>query len=123
VRSAHLAHLDGVLGLNPTRDIYFRPAGGRIVEVRNYQTPEDGEPREVLACIFHLMQRLGFEDALFLGRLADAAPPEIAVLIAKMRAGEVIPDAAVWGHWQQRFSKTQILQAIDNAYPKETEVA
>jgi hypothetical protein len=121
VRSAHLTRLDGMLGLNPTRGIYFRPEGGRIVEVRNYKTPADGEPAEVLACIFHLMQHLGFEDADFLGRLADAAPPEIAVLIGRMRAGEAIRDAAVWGNWQQRFSKTQILQALDSTYPKDSE--
>jgi hypothetical protein len=121
VRSAHLARLDGMLGLNPTRGIYFRPEGGRIVEARNYKTPADGEPAEVLACILHLMQRLGFEDSAFLGRLADAAPPETAALIRRMRAGEEIPGAAVWGNWQQRFTKTQILQAIDSTYPKDSE--
>jgi hypothetical protein len=123
VHSARLTRLDAVLGLNATRGIYFRPEGGRIVEVRNYTTPEDGEPKEVLACIFHLMQRLGFDDAPFLERLARAGSPEIAVLVDKMLAGAPIADAGVWGDWRQRFSKTQILQAIDSTYPKESAVA
>jgi hypothetical protein len=122
VRSAHLTRLDGLLGLNPTRGIYFRPEAGRIVEARNYKTPEDGDPDEVLACILHLMQRLDFDDAAFLRQLAQVATPAVAVLIAKMLRGEEIQCAGVWGHWQQRFSKTQILQAIDRAHPKGSEI-
>lgn len=123
VRSAHLTRLDGVLGLNPVRGIYFRPEAGRIVEAQNYTTPEDGEPDEVLACIFHLMQRLNFDDATFLRELARTGPPAVAELVDKMLSGEEIRCSGVWGHWQQRFSKTQILQAIDHTYPRETEVA
>jgi hypothetical protein len=123
VRVAHLTRLDGLLGLNATRGIYFRPEGGRIVEAKDYKTPEDGEPVEVLACIFRLMQRLGFEDAPFLRRLLESGPPQVRVLIDKMMAGDEIPEAGVWGHWQQRFSKTQILQAIDGGYPKEGALA
>jgi hypothetical protein len=114
VSTAHFARLDGILGLNPIRSVYFRPEGGRIVEVRDYTTPEDGEPKDVLACIFHLMQLLEFNDVAFLNQLAIDSPLTAAPLIKKTLAGEKISDIGVWGDPRQRFSETQLLHALNN---------
>jgi hypothetical protein len=113
VRTAHFARLGGILGLNPIRSVYFRPERGRIVEARNYTTPEDGEPEDVLGCIFHLMQLLEFNDVAYLKKLASDSPPAAAALIKRMLAGEQIRDIGVMGDPRQRFSKTQILQALN----------
>jgi hypothetical protein len=113
VRAAHYAHLGGILGLNPIRSVYFRPEGGRIVEARHYTTPEDGEPKDVLACIFRLMQLLEFNDVAFLNQLAIDSPLMAGPLIEKTLAGEEISDIGVWGDPRQRFSKTELLQAVN----------
>jgi hypothetical protein len=116
VRTAHFLRLGPLLGLNPIRSVYFRPEGGSIVEVRNYTTPEDGEPEDVLACIFHLMQLLEFNDVAFLKQLARDSPSYAAAFIKRMLAGEEIRNIGVWGDPRQRFSKTQIPQAL-NKHP------
>ena len=83
------------------------------MEARNYTTPEDGDPEVVLASIFRLMQLLKFNDVAFLEQLARNGPPNAAALIKRMLAGEEIPDIGVWADPRQRFSKTQILQALN----------
>jgi hypothetical protein len=114
VRTAHLTRLGHLVGLNAVRGLYFRAERGRIIEAKGYRTPDDGDPHEVLACILRVMQRLGFNDDSFLKGISNATDPKVRALVDAMLSGKEVPGASVWGDWRQRFSETQILQAVSS---------
>ena len=119
VRAARRLHIDGVLGINTIRGNYFHPEGGRIVETRNYSKPHDGTRDEILNCVFYFLQQIGFDDFTFLKSILPDAPPEAADLAKMLILGKPISDIGVWGDSRRRFTKTQILQALDHSVPGE----
>ena len=48
--------------------------------------------------------------------MSKNAPPEAIPLIEMLTTDVPIPDNGIWGNLE-RFSKTQILQALDNSTP------
>jgi hypothetical protein len=60
------------------------------------------------------MQRLDFNDVAFLTQLAGDCPPRTTALIKRILAGEQLREIGVVGDPRQRFSKTQILEALNN---------
>jgi hypothetical protein len=114
VKLIHFLGLNNILGLNPLKGLYYHPEGGRIVETQNYSKPHDGAREEILGCWFKFFQQIEFNDEQFWNKVRPSAPPEAKVLIDKLVEGSIIPDLGIWGNLRRRFSKTQILQALDN---------
>jgi len=117
VKGIHAARLNKVLGLNQLEGLYYHPEGGRFVETQNYSKPFDGDREEILRCMFVFFQQVGFDDADYWRKIATHAPHEAMPLIEKLITGEPIPDLGIWGNIRRRFSRTQILQALDHNVP------
>jgi hypothetical protein len=118
VRVAHAARLDKLLGLNAIRGRYYHPEGGRIVETLDYPHRPVASRAEATACLFRFLQQVGFYDIDFLRRAATNAPPDFAHWTNMLAAGDPIPDNGLWGDPRRRFSKVQIVQAIENSSPQ-----
>lgn len=117
VKTIHAVGLNDTLGLNPLKGLYYHPEGGKIVETQNYNKPFDGDRAEILGCWFKFFQQVEFNDADYWRGLQKEAPPEALPLIEMLIAGEPIPDIGIRGNMRRRFSKTQILQALDHSVP------
>jgi len=119
VKAIHASGLNNILGLNPLNGLYYHPEGGIMLETKNYSKPFDGSREEILGCMFKFFQQVDFNDADYWRDRQKNAPPEALSLIEKLIAGESIPDTGIWGNYRRRFSKTQMLQALDHAFPSD----
>jgi hypothetical protein len=117
VKAIHALRLNNVLGLNPLRGLYYHPENGKIVETQNYNKPFDGNREEILGCWFKFFQNIELDDKTFWKEVSKNTPPEAIPLIEMLTTGVPIPDHGIWGNLRRRFSKTQILQALDNSTP------
>jgi len=113
-QTIHKFRLNKLLGLNDLKGLYFHPEGGKIVETRDYSKTYDGNLQEILRCWFIFFQQIEFTDSKFWIERKKYAPIEALELIDKLISGEPISDIGIWGDLRRRFSKKQILQAIDN---------
>ena len=111
--SVHKLHLNQILGLNKIKGVYFHPNNGKIVEMKNYSKPTDGPVEEVLPCMFKFFQQIKFNDSSFFLKIKEFLNPKYQNLCDKLIAGETIPDLGIKGNIRRRFSKDQILQAIN----------
>ena len=93
--------------------MYFHPNNGKIVEMKNYSKPTDGPVEEVLPCMFKFFQQIKFNDSSFFLKIKEFLNPKYQNLCDKLIAGETIPDLGIKGNIRRRFSKDQILQAIN----------
>ena len=114
----HRLNLNNFFGLNQLKGLYYHPEGGKIIETQNYSKPFDGNRVEILNCWFKFFEQINFTDADFWLRIKKSAPFEAKPLIDKLINGIAIDDIGIWGDQRRRFSKTQILQAIDNSASK-----
>ena len=119
-KTIHGLGLNEFLGLNSLKGLYFHPEGGKIIETKNYSRPFDGEHNEILQCWFKFFQQISFNNPDFWLKRKRYAPFEAIELIDKLINNEPIKDIGIWGNPRRRFSKTQILQAIDNSVPGNT---
>ena len=117
VKAIHAVGLNNILGLNPLKGLYYHPENGKIVETQNYNKPFDGNREEILGCWFKFFQQIELDDKSFWSDMSKNAPPEAIPLIEMLTTGVPIPDIGIWGNLRRRFSKTQILQALDNSTP------
>lgn len=117
VKTAMFFGLEKILGLNVTKGLYYHPEGGNIVEMQDYKLEFDGESAAILACWFKFYQQIGFDDQDFWTKTKKTASPESIFYIDQLLNGEQIADLGIWGNMRRRFSKTQILQAMDNSVP------
>ena len=115
--------MEGLFGINKTKGLYYHPYRGRIVETQDYRKPWDGRNDEMLNCMFRFFQQVDFTDSKFWSDHKKQVASHVVPWIDKLLAGEPIPDRGIWGHPRRRFSKTQILQAIDNSYPPDNREA
>jgi hypothetical protein len=116
-KTIHSIGLNNLLGLNSVKGLYFHPENGKIVETQNYSKPFDGNNQEILNCWFKFFQQIDFNDPDFWIHIKKSAPIESLHLIDKLIIGEQIEDIGIWGNLRRRFSKTQIIQAVDNSHP------
>lgn len=123
VKTIHALGLNEALGLNPLKGLYYHPERGRIVETQDYAKPFDGDREEILRCWFKFFEQVGFNDADFWRSKKAAAPAEALPLIDQLIEGSPIPDMGIWGNLRRRFSKTQILQALDPSVPSDYRIA
>jgi hypothetical protein len=114
-KTIHTFGLNELLGLNALKGLYYHPKGGKIVETKNYSKPYDGNLQEILRCWFKFFQQIEFNNPEFWLQRKKYAPIEAIELIEKLINNEPIKDIGIWGNLRRRFSKTQILQAIDNS--------
>jgi hypothetical protein len=114
VKAIHGIGLSNFLKLNSLNGTYFHPEGGKIIQTNNYSKPFDGDRDEILGCWFKFFEQVEFTDADYWRKIKIKAPSEAVPLIDKLVANEPIPDIGIWGKPRRRFSKTQILQAIEN---------
>ena len=113
VKIIHKIGLNNVLKLNSIDGTYFHPEGGKIIQTKNYNKPFDGNREEILGCWFKFFEQIEFNDPDYWEKLKIHAPREAIPLINKLTSNEPLPDNGIWGSPRRRFSKTQILQAID----------
>ena len=111
----HRLNLNNFFGLNQLKGLYYHPEDGKIIETQNYCKPFDGNRVEILNCWFKFFEQINFTDADFWLSIKKTAPFEAKPLINKLINGTAIDDIGIWGDQRRRFSKTQILQAIDNS--------
>jgi len=116
-KTIHGFGLNEFFGLNSLKGLYYHPEGGKIIETKNYSKPYDGELKEILQCWFKFFQQINFNNPEFWKERKKYAPIEAFELIEKLINNEPIKDIGIWGNPRRRFSKTQILQAIDNSAP------
>tara|TARA_B110000037_G_C17049389_1_gene477070 strand:+ start:160 stop:1101 length:942 start_codon:yes stop_codon:yes gene_type:complete len=114
-KTVHAMRLNELFRLNPLKGLYYHPEGGRIVETKNYSKPEDGSFEEIIHCWFIFFQQINFNDHEFWEERKKTSPKQVSNLIEKLISGDTIKDIGIWGNLRRRFSKTQILQAIDNS--------
>jgi hypothetical protein len=116
-KTIHLLHLQDVLGLNPLKGLYYHPEAGQIVETQNYCKPFDGDRKEVLRCFFVFFQQIGFTDSDFWqGQMKKPNFPAEAVgMVDMLLSGQAVPDIGIWGNMRRRFTRTQIMQAMDHS--------
>ena len=115
VNTIHKLGLGSALNLNQVNGTYFRPSNGKIVETQNYHKSFDGYRREILRCWFIFFQQIKFNDPEYWMDVKNIAPPEAIPMIDQLLANEPIRDIGILGHPRRRFSKAEILEAID--YP------
>ncbi len=100
-----------MLGLNSEGGVFYRPSRGQIIEV-----PHDGgfdvDRDETIACVLKFMQQVQFDDVGFLDLLKEKIPTH-ASLIAQVASGDPLADPGIQGNPKRRFTKDQVLQAID----------
>jgi hypothetical protein len=117
VKATHATGLNHAFGLNQLSGLYYHPENGKIVETLNYNKPFDGDRADILRCWFKFFQQVEFDDADYWRGLQKNAPHEAFPLIEMLVSGAPIPDIGIWGNLRRRFSKTQILQALDHSIP------
>jgi len=108
VRRLGLAHM---LGLNEYEDVFYRPSRGQIIEVR-HDGGFDVDRDELIACVLKFMQQVRFDDVDFLDLLKEKIPAH-ASLIAQVASGDLLADTGIRGNPKRRFTKDQVLQAIE----------
>ncbi|MGB0578239.1 MAG: hypothetical protein ACPGVU_00930 [Limisphaerales bacterium] len=109
--------MESLFGVNKTKGLYYHPFRGHIEEMVDYRKPWDGTNEEMLNCMFHFFQQVDFTDSGFWSDHKKQVASHVVPWIDKLLAGEPIPDRGIWGHPRRRFTRTQILQAIDNSHP------
>ena len=111
---AHKLQINQILGLNQIKGVYFHPENGKIVETKNYTKPFDGPVEEILPCMFKFFQQIKLNDSSFFLKIKEFLNPKYKDLCDKLIANEPIPDLGIKGNIRRRFSKDQILKAINN---------
>ena len=117
VKTAIFFGLEKILGLNVLKGLYYHPEGGNIVETQDYKLEFDGDSAEILGCWFAFYQQIGFDDQAFWTEIKKSASPESIIYIDHLLNGDRVPDLGIRGNMRRRFSKTQILQALDSSVP------
>ena len=113
-RLVHKINLNKFFGLNQTEGVYFHPENGKIVITKNYSKPSDGERHEILHCMFKFFQQIKFNENNFFLKVKEICPSESKQLCDKLINDEFIPDLGIKGNIRRRFTKNQILEAINN---------
>ncbi len=111
---AHKINLNKFFGLNQTEGVYFHPENGKIVITKNYSKPSDGERYEILHCMFKFFQQIKLNENNFFLKVKEICPPEARQLCDKLINDEFISDLGIKGDIRRRFTKNQILEAINN---------
>ncbi len=110
---AHATGVDKTLGLNPIKGIYFHPENGKIVETINYSKPTDGPPQEIIPCMFKFFQQIGFNDKSIFGEMTKHVSADTKKLCEMLMENETIKDNGIKGNIRRRFTKNEILNAIN----------
>ena len=110
----HKLQINQILGLNQIKGVYFHPENGKIVETKNYTKPFDGPVEEIVPCMFKFFQQIKLNDSSFFLKIKEFLNPKYKHLCDKLIANETIPDLGIKGNIRRRFSKDQILKAINN---------
>ena len=110
----HKTGLNNYLGLNPVKGLYFHPEGGKIVETINYNKPFDGNYNEITQCYFKFFEQIGFIKEQHFKNSKQFFNKFALSLYDKLISGNEIEDLGIWGNLRRRFTKNQILLAIDN---------
>ena len=113
-RLVHKINLNKFFGLNQTEGVYFHPENGKIVITKNYSKPSDGERHEILHCMFKFFQQIKFNENNFFLKVKEICPSESKQLCDKLINDEFISDLGIKGNIRRRFTKNQILEAINN---------
>lgn len=117
VKFIHFLGLGKFLGLNILEGLYYHPEGGRIIETQNYKKESDGDNNEIMNCWFCFYQQVGFTDSIFWNDIKKESSRDEILLIDSLLSGKKIQDVGVRGNIRRRFSRTQIMQALDQSYP------
>ena len=112
-KSIHLLNLNEMFGLNRVKGVYFHPENGKIVETKNYSKPFDGPRAEIIHCMFKFFQQIKLNDPDFFVKLKNIVPQEAKALCDKLISDEPIEDIGIKGNIRRRFSKQQILDALN----------
>lgn len=119
VKTIHALRLNNLLGLNPLRGLYYHPYRGKMLETQNYSKPIDGTHEEMLRCKFKFFEQVGYTDPRKFDHVEKEGDHELIRLIGELEAKNPIPDTGIWGDPRRRFTKTQILQALDHSVPSD----
>jgi hypothetical protein len=103
--------LADMLGLNDTKGVFFRPGQGQIIEAL-HDGELDVDRDETIECVLKFMQQVQFDDVGFLDLLKERIPTH-ASLIAQVASGDLLADTGIRGNPKRRFTKDQVLQAIE----------
>ena len=115
-KAIRAAKVEKLFGVNKTRGLYYYPFEGQIRELNGYRKPYDGTNQEMLNCMFRFFQQVDFTENEFWSNMRNQVSPHVIPWIEKLLESEPIRDTGIWGHPRRRFTRTQILQAIDNEY-------
>ena len=110
----HKLNLNNFFGLNKKEGVYFHPENEKIVITKNYSKPIDGERKEITHCMFKFFQDIEFKDMDFFHSLKNSIPIESHDVCEKLISNEKIEDLGIIGNPRRRFTKKQILNAIDD---------
>ena len=110
----HRLNLNNFFGLNKKDGVYFHPENGKIVVTKNYSKPIDGERKEITHCMFKFFQDIEFKDMDFFHSLKNSIPKESHEVCEKLISNEKIEDLGIIGSPRRKFTKEQILKAIDD---------
>lgn len=109
--AAHSMRIGELLGLNPVTGLYFAPIDGVMSPVEKHASHDIGR-EDVLGCYLSLFDLVEFQDAGVLDSLKAGATARSAALIEKLKAGLSIPDHVVPVNPPRRYSREELLQAI-----------
>lgn len=110
----HQLNLNNFFGLNKKDGVYFHPENGKIIVTQNYSKPIDGERKEITHCMFKFFQDIEFKDVDFFCTLKNSIPIESREVCEKLISDENIEDLGIIGDPRRRFTKKEILKAIDD---------
>tara|TARA_B100000989_G_scaffold3409_1_gene2373 strand:+ start:15922 stop:16854 length:933 start_codon:yes stop_codon:yes gene_type:complete len=105
--------LSDLFGLNSTKGNYFHPEGGIIVETRNYSKPHDGSVNEIVPCMFKFFEQIQFNDKKYFDKILNDNTQDVQNLCNNLIQGEPLQDNGISGDARRRFSKNQILDALN----------
>ena len=112
-KTARTMGLSDLFGLNSTKGNYFHPDNGKIVETKNYSKPHDGTVDEIVPCMFKFFEQVEFKDEKYFKHIEEKNSDKIKVLCKNLIEGEPIKDLGIDGDVRRRFSKHQILDALN----------
>ena len=110
----HKIGLDKILRLNKKNNVHFVPKDKKIIIDPYEPKTKDGNTNEIIRCIFRFFQQINFDDYSLLNKIKETIPVESHSIYDKFIAGEPIPDIGIIGDKRRRFSKREILEAINN---------
>lgn len=113
-KTARSMGLSQLFGLNSTKGNYFHPENGKIVETQNYSKPHDGTVNEIVPCMFKFFEQVNFNNEKYFNQIQENNTPDIKSLCKSLIQGEPIKDLGISGDARRRFSKQQILDAVEH---------